>query len=273
MKVKWPDSIIKIFPGLEKVTLNRNSIIKFDFSKKDNRKTYIDNRKVTVLNLGNLSKKEIERVLELSPKTIKKGFEVLEEDYDQKSLDFQKSKPNKQESSLIDYFHGKIPEDDWYALRASVFIKKVFDSGEGGEVEILRKDLRYGHGKRGTDISNLYSANYFETWIKPLYKDMKQKDNFDRREFLEAYNLIIEQYPFAVFVHRGMTVREITKAINKKEVECKKYGIKKLNVHGIGVENINKITESINNLKKKKEIDFEYEHKGGLFVAVINIGN
>ena len=93
----------------------------------------------------------------------------------------------------------------------------------------------------------------------------------DKQVFLEAYELIVEDFPFAIFVSRDMGVAEITREIKSKIDDCKKYGIETLNIHGIGEENIFNITKAVEALQKEVEFEFDFVKKGRLFVVKVSL--
>lgn len=260
MSNNWFDGLVKIFPQLRKVT----SKIKLTLINIDNRN--IDKRSVNVLNIGNLDSKQKEQLLKSLPKALSEGYEILESKYEEEAEDYSKKISKKKNIELIEYFQGKIPEKDLYALKASIYIKEVFDGG--GDIQSLKQGLRNRYGQRGNNISNLYSAGYFETWIKPMYENSSSQDI---QVFLETYELIVEDFPFAIFVSRDMSVAEITREIKNKINDCQKYGIETLNIHGIGEENIFNITKAVETLQKEVEFAFDFAKKGRLFVVKVSL--
>ena len=96
-------------------------------------------------------------------------------------------------------------------------------------------------------------------------------EGFTKEKFLEAYNLVVEHYPFAIFVHRGLSVSEIVAEIEKKISESKKYGIKILNIHGIGSDNMLNITEAVKKIKDKYRLEITIEERSSLFVVKIKL--
>lgn len=193
----------------------------------------------------------------------KEGAEVLEATYADNAENYVKEEKTNEDNDLVVFFEGKIPAEDLYSLKASLYIHKLFK--EGKDIHDLKKQLRYSNGQRGINICNLYSAGYFRTWIKPLY------ENSAPENFKESYEIVIVQSPFAIFVNADMTVANIEEQIKVKVNDSQLYGIKTVNVHGIGSDNINKIFEAIKNLSKTMDnIHVEYETVG-MFVAKIEI--
>lgn len=262
MTPKWWDSLVKIAPALEKIDLRVN--IKLLDVKVDNRKT--DNRSI---DFGGLNSEQQEKLLKTLPKFFSDGHEIIEAEYEKRSKDYPKKLGIGNNRKLIDYFAGKIPGADLYALKASVYIKEAFDAG--GDVQPLKREVRYRYGRRGINISNLYTAGYFETWIRPMYENMSNKGDFDRSNFLSAFDIVVEQFPFAIFVSKEMSVAEIKKQIKEKISESQKYGIETLNIHGIGTENTLNITRAIETLKREMALKLDIDSKGALYVVKIDL--
>ncbi|MEK7497648.1 MAG: hypothetical protein AAB656_01885 [Patescibacteria group bacterium] len=210
-----------------------------------------------------LNQQQKEALMASIPKAFKEsGAEVLDAEYVDGVEDYKEKEKVDGGSNTINFFDGKIPKEDIYVLKASAYIKKVFDGG--GSVEVFKRQLRYKYGERGTNICNLYSAGYFESWIRPLYES--SPDNFQ-----EAYEIVIKQLPFAIFVHGDMTIADIEKKVKEKAKENKLYGIKFINLHGIGTDNINKITKASGELlAENPDFKITYEAKG-MFVARIEL--
>lgn len=271
MDLKWPDSFLSILPKLEKATFKflNKSHIHISLINIDNRKI-LNFKGKSILQWNNLDKKEqVELVKDIPIAFEKQKIPVLDAEKEQLAVDISKQINTAQVNDVISYFEGKIPNEDLYVLRAAIYIKGQFD--KGCDVESLKNSVVSTHGKRGRNICNLYSAGYFETWIKPLYENLASMEDFTKEKFLEAYNLVVEHFPFAIFVHRGMAVSEIENEVERKIAESQKYGIETLNIHGIGSDNILNITEVVKKIKKKYKFEIKIEEKSGLFVVKISI--
>jgi hypothetical protein len=153
--------------------------------------------------------------------------------------------------SLEDYFKGKIPEEDFRIFRAALFVKKRSEEGpDPDEILSLRREIMQKYGDRGRKITNLCSAGYFETHIKPAYEIMKRIPNTTDKDFLDDYDLFIKEEAFAVFVPSSWSIRELKDAIKRKLERNIRYGRKFVSIHGIGRTTIEKITEVISELKQ-----------------------
>ena len=72
----------------------------------------------------------------------------------------------------------------------------------------------------------------------PLY-------NANQTEFWKYYDIAVERGITALFVNAGMTVDKIGEEINRRLISAKSYGLRKIDIHGIGDNNIKKIKECI----------------------------
>lgn len=100
-------------------------------------------------------------------------------------------------------------------------------------------DIIARFGERGKNICNLYTAGYFDSQIKPLYEEVGTSDLL---QFNQIYEQIVTESPYAVFIHAEMSVKNVGETVKQKMEISKKYGIKYLNIHGIGKDNVDKIT-------------------------------
>lgn len=140
---------------------------------------------------------------------------------------------------LLVKLKGKMPDSDLPIWEAALFIKQAHERGE--RVDKLKQGLRYRFGERGGNIANLCSAGYLEEIILPIYDELSQRPAFSIDQFHAQYEVIVTQYPFAVFVAWNSEDADILKEIQTKIEYNKNYGIHQLNIHTIGKDNIRKV--------------------------------
>lgn len=234
-----------------------SSIIKIDlsglknfkihvFNSDSSKTTIIKNSKVTIvqINVGELNKTSLKELGQVINEAVNKEDGLVIEDSSQKLLqDFQSVDSRSQTQKEIEFFTGKIPQKDIEILRASIYLKSVADKGDS--IHDLKADIIARFGERGKNICNLYSAGYFDSQIKPLYEGV---GIYDLLKFSQIYEQIVTESPYAVFIHSGMSDKEVSEIVKHKMEISKKYGIKYLNIHGIGKENVDKITVLIKEL-------------------------
>lgn len=159
-----------------------------------------------------------------------------------KKNDYQTCKEfieESKETPTLKFFKGKINEEDFEALRTAVFIKNKRDKGE--DINKYLEQLRKKFGSRGNNICNLYGEGYFESILKPLYSILKARNNED--DFESQFDEFVMTLPISYFVSYGKSQEMINKELKNKIKKSKQYGIKTINVHGIGKENKEKIIE------------------------------
>lgn len=216
------------------------------FNHNSSKTTVIKNSKVNVIqiNIGELNKASLKELEQVISEVVNTDNGLVIEDNSQKLLqDFQAVDSKSQTQKEIEYFTGKIPQKDIEILRASIYLKSVADKGES--IHDLKADIIARFGERGKNICNLYSAGYFDSQIKPLYEEVGTSDLL---KFSQIYEQIVTESPYAVFIHSGMSDKEVSNVVKQKMEISKKYGIKYLNIHGIGKENVDKITVLIKEL-------------------------
>lgn len=173
----------------------------------------------------------------------------------------------KPDAELLNYFRNKIPEEDIAILRAALTVRNLFNKSQ--PVDNYLSDIRYKYGQHGANIANLCSADYFESQIKPMYEELSKRPNFTPEMFLGNYQILVDSAPFAVFVSRTDSVQELLLQVIQKLEFNKMYGLKKLNIHGIGHENVKKIEE----LVEHKSLNTFYTDQPSVLIEgnVINV--
>lgn len=188
-----------------------------------------------IIDISKLDKKEYETIGCIAREYVENNKMLLED----KSLVLLDELYNfrKQSNSTLEFFEGIIPQTDFQALRASMFIKAKFQKGE--TINDLKRDVIMRFGDRGRNICNLCSAGYFEEFLIPLY-------NIDKDKFDGIYSDFVASSMLAVFVNSAMVADDIPEELERKISISKRYGFKFIHVHGIGQKNISTIKEFIN---------------------------
>ena len=143
---------------------------------------------------------------------------------------------NEDDSVILNFFKDIIPQRDYEALEASLYLRMCLYKGK--KTTNLKKDIRHEFGVRGNNIANLCSACYFESYFIPLYNSSKE-------EFKKLYNLSVSKSVLALFVHKDMNQIDIAREIKTKLNISKKYGLEFIHIHGIGKQNIITIKKCI----------------------------
>lgn len=186
---------------------------------------------------------------------------LLEQKSKERIEDIEEKESEDKTKALLDFFRGKIPDTDFAILRAAIYIKKRFDEGAPqAEIYALKGEVMAEYGVRGRKINNLLSSGYFESMIMPIYHEMVSHPGFTQEEFLDRYNLIIEEEAFAIFVQGWMMADALASIIHSKIKRNLKYGIYFITIHGIGRECVDSIKEifadiEVNYPVMKKKVD------------------
>lgn len=173
-----------------------------------------------------------------------KSYEVLNELY-KLHPDFQ----------VIVKLQSVLSPEDYGAVEDAVYIKYLGDNGRYGEINERKKQIRNHYGERGNIISNLYSANYFHEIFLPLYDELAKEPN-NMEEFKLIFDKLIRDFPLAIFINYHMKLEDVKSLIKNKIIKNQKYGIKKLNIHGINKKNCDNIKEAIKLLEEERSLTF-----------------
>lgn len=245
---------VDIAKKLEKINLQ--------FLSGNKKYEYHDNRSMTV-NIGAYDRQTQQNIKKLIDDFFNKedGL-ILEESTDKILKEVNPIVGSQEDYKLLEFYRGVIPTQDLEILRASLVIKSLYEQGQ--DINNLKFGLLMRYGERGGNISNLCTAGYFHTFIKPLYEHMYSQTNFSSEQFLVRDEVIVMQFPFAVFVGRSMSYDNLIKEVAQKVERSKKYGAEFINIHGIGERNVKLInrfiSENKNKLKKPFELDSGFNY-------------
>lgn len=260
-------SLIKFdFSGLKKLQGKISTSIQILSNNKSEK--IINNGPNITININGLNKDEILGVGQILREAVNQDKTPILQTETQKLLeDFAQVDGESTSQDLISYFKGKIPSSDIEALRQSIYIKVVHNRGD--DIQKLKWDITSRYGNRGKNICNLYSAGYFTSQIRPLYEEMISQPNFSPDDFNTAYDRIVSESPYAVFINREMTNDSAEKEVRDRINTAKKYGIRYLNIHGISEENVDKIVYILERLKSDFPLPQEIKRQGNVIVVKI----
>ncbi len=200
---------------------------------------------INIANFDDKDKAKLKGIIKSS--VVQEGELILRDDTKKLLEEFETEDGKEENKEILQWFKGKIPANDYEALRASFFVSYKFKKGE--DVRQLRWDIIRRYGERGKNISNLCTAGYFTSQIKPLYEEMFSQPDFNSNKFLERYEIIVTESPYAVFISKPMTKQEAKEEVLGRIAIGKKYGIHALNIHGLGSDNLEKIRIIISELQ------------------------
>lgn len=178
--------------------------------------------------------------------------ELLEENASKQLADYTSKIATPENQTVIEFFKGRLSQEDMVLLQSCLYLRTVFNND--GDYAVLKHQIveRY-HGK-GASVSNLCTAGYFESLIIPTFQELERNQPLSNDAFRAIYDDIIVNYPFAVFINQRMSSQEVEEMIIKKIEANKKNGSNRLNIHGIGGQNIEVIFKILEDIEKKSKI-------------------
>lgn len=247
-------------------TLNFN-LINIQYNSNNNTQKYQisgEEQKLTLF-LNNLTDHEKRALKPILIGAVDDGVCLLEEKSKAQTEDIVVKEKSENEVSLLEFYKKRLTHDDYMALRASLFLRSRFqEHADKREIDKLKSDITKKYGKRGRNISDLCSADYFEV-LMDLPKEIPEKD------FPGLYEAIVGKGLLTIFVSEGKSPIQITQDIEKKMKKLKRYGAKGvIVVHGIGKRNIETIYIAISDIfEKYPDIKFKmYQENNVVSVSI-----
>lgn len=268
---KWFEKLKEIF----KFENCFNNLLTININSNNTSKSveYDEDTQILSLNYKKLPYTEINKVREILRGAQNEGATFLLKESQELIKDIKLKEESVDVKSLLEYFIHKIPPDDYNALRAAIYIDTLFKEGKNSKnIYRLKGDVGRKYGVRGLKICNLYASGYFETMIKPLYEEFSQS-GFARRDFINKYNIIINEEAFAVFIRADMDCAEVKTIITTKMSRNLGYGRRDITIHGIGRNNAEKIRKAISDIEMEKEypnIEKHIEETGNIILAKLS---
>ena len=217
----------------------------------------IENKKVVNINLdlNKATNEQISKLKELYPQIKDNGSIFLQKE------SYEKYKEYVDESKdipIMKFFRGKLEEEDFQALRSAIFLDSHFKKGESIQRDTQLQEFYKEFGSRGANIKNLYFEGYFDSFIKPYYLKLKEEGKTEEY-FKKKFDEFVKKLPLTYFVSTHKSFDKIKSNLDDKIKISKQYGIKKLNIHGIGSENVKKIQKFLITIKARKDIKIIYK--------------
>ncbi len=238
---------LNILPNLSEINICRDGKIKSS--------VHLDNdTKSLFLNIDKMSEKERQQLKAIIPEIYDESGSILRSDTRKLIENFRQVEADPATAATLDYFRPLIPADDWPILRSSLYMKECHRRDRHPEGDRTKSAIVETYGDRGRNIANLYSAGYFDDWFRPLHEALvaEHEDVAEaKRAFEKIYETIVKDAPWTVFVSRHRTKSAIKTEIVGKLQKNVGYGIKWLNVHGLGQDNVDTITSICGEVEKE----------------------
>ncbi len=242
-----------------------------------------DKKKIIVKNSGNgtinvqynqisIPAEDSERVLKLLKEKAFDQNEIFIEDNAKKILtDIRDLEVNPDINDLVVFFTGKLPQNDVIIMRSGLYIRHLTELGDSS-AQKMKKDIIARYGERGNHIINLASAGYFLSYIKPLYEQMCTEPEFSNEKFLQEYDIIVRDMPFAIFVNHRMNADEIVRKVEENATRQLRYDVSEevIALHGYGL-NTDTIAEAKKILDSRYSRIEENTYFRGIKISVVNV--
>ncbi|MCX9025428.1 MAG: hypothetical protein OIN85_04955 [Candidatus Methanoperedens sp.] len=268
---KWFDKLKEIF----KFENCFNNLLTINIKSNNYSKPFEYNKETQVISLNykKLPYTEINEIREILKGAQNEGTTFLLKESQELIKDIKLKEESGDVKPLLEYFITKIPPADYNALRSAIYIDTLFKEGRNSQdIYRLKGDVGRKYGGRGLKICNLYASGYFETMIKPLYEEFSQR-GYDKRDFINKYNIIINEEAFAVFIRSNMNDIEVKTTIKNKMSRNLGYGRRDITIHGIGRYNVEKIRKAISDIEEENEypnIEKHIEETGSIILAKLS---
>lgn len=253
--VKLKDIFKDVFPALQSlVTIN----VTVNSNNSSQKTEYNPSSQIFTINLDKLTPAEIKAVKGCLLEAKNEGNMLLDKHSAEVVQDFKKIDSTSDTKDTLGFLTQIIPPGDIKIWRAALYIRSQYQQSK--DIQQLKLDVMAKYGEKGKNIVNLCTAGYIETLFAPNYKFLKDNhtDEAVIKEHFEAlYELVVYELAVTVFVYLTMKDAEVKDQIIKKIEQNLKYGIKFLNIHGIGKANVDKINEALSvldNVCKSKGI-------------------
>ena len=212
--------------------------------------THIYNRKRKTLKIliGNLPIAYEEKIFQIIRDRFNAEGLILKRGQADELERYEKYKQKNKYGEIVAFFQDKIPATDLVALKMSFFM--ISEKEKGVEIHKYKKSIRERFGERGSIISNLCNAGYFEKEFMPLY------DNQGKEEFEKQYELAVSRNARAIFVHSGMSFSYLYTAFLSMIGKCRKFSLPSFRVHAFGNQNVSLAKEVLIDLEANEPDQF-----------------
>lgn len=184
---------------------------------------------------------------------------------------------DEQIQDTLAYFRPILPEHYYLTLEAALHFRKqieMVNSVSSDWVRQRRKDIAEKYDGETYQVINLCSAGYFDEgrYLRQLYEGMSSAEDYREGDYKTAFEEIVTQRPFTVFVSGGQTAPGVAEEIRQKVEERQRYDVRIsfIDVRGMGASNREKISDAVEILAEELG-DFQVNQMGDEPELVIRI--
>ena len=225
--------------------------------------------KINVVKLDSQEKSQFFEAIDSSIE--EEGYALLEKDAKALLEDFRTKDKSPKNQEILNKLKELVPIEDISIWRAALYLKNCFE--EGKNVDSLKGDIVCKFGDRGRKIANLCSAGYLAKMLD-IYQQLVTElghEELAKEKFRIIYSTYVDAFRFTIFVSHWDKSDELISKIEVKINENAQYGIKFINLHGIGSDNIEKIKRIIDSLEEKYSIEKSIMEENKTIFAKLNI--
>lgn len=157
----------------------------------------------------------------------------------------------------LDYFRPILPQHYYDTLEASLHFRRqtnMMDRIDNDWVHQRRRDMAERFDGDTYQVINLCSAGYFDQgrYLRELYEEMYSEDDYREGDFADAFNDIVNQEPFTIFVSNNDTEEELVGDIKQRVRDHERYDIRVdfIDIRGMGGRNRHKIERGLEKLAR-----------------------
>jgi hypothetical protein len=247
--MKWFERLQKI-TGVDLPKLQH--LIYFNVSVNIDKSVHYDeSKKSLTVNPKKLREKEYRALQRVLPEVLGMFGAIIEEKSVPVVDSVRESLPSME--SEADKLMRIIPPEDVPLLMSCLYLRKRFQSGVA--VEGIKQQIMNVYGARGGKFANLVSAGYLESFFVPLYDQLSAASPNDpdtaKSNFRKSYNTIVNEQPWTEFISTRTTVEKATSHIIGKLMGNAESGVRFINIHGLGAQNVRKILRMLPEIEKK----------------------
>ncbi|HRN90673.1 MAG TPA: hypothetical protein PK265_02495 [Candidatus Saccharibacteria bacterium] len=255
---KLKDLIKANFKNSVHVTSSKSADNNNRTQNSNNKNIITVNGNVSILNVqtdinGKLSTETLAQLREAIMPAFESGDILLLQDSAKETVvNYKNFEANEEVIELLDFFQGKIIQTDMNLLRTGLYEAYLIENDELDTAQQVKRNAVNRFGPRGKNIINLASGGYFSTHIRPLYEALSEQPGFEMSAFNKEYEQIVNELPFAIFVHNGINKEEILTQLEDKTERNIKYGVSEdtIILNGFGA-NADRIESLIPDLQKR----------------------
>ena len=220
-----------IFSGKFKGVIKTHKEANNDSHDKNNAVNFVNNGNITILNFktddnGRLPEDQISQLRRmLLPKFENEEVMFLQEESQELIGSYKQFKIAPEISEILDFFKDKISAADMTLLESGLYEKHLIENGQMDKAQTIKNNIITRSPTRSKNIINLASGGYFTSHIKPLYEALFSQAGFNKSQFDKEYEQIVNELPFAIFVHSGINDDEVKEMLIEKAKRNIQYGV------------------------------------------------